>query len=178
MNQVPKMQMDSNFTEIEQLRWPDLMIEVREVLYQTLVKNFATGGRPDKWEPKKTPAGGQIPSYRGSTISRLSRESGTNRAQAGIAEPRIYDFANEFGASPKPTVTDKSKKFFWRMYFLTGNEMWMFMALKKVGSKLYPKNPPRPAMKFQEEDKVRITEILRGFVFKALTPKRSLRRTP
>jgi phage gpG-like protein len=150
---------------------PATMEKISDLLYETLGKNFAEGGRPTEWPMKRTPVGGRIPSFRGRTFWRISKWSGENFAEAGLNNPRIYDYANEFGAEPHPVVTKASKGYFWHMFELTGNEMWKWMALKRVGSVLNPIIPPRPAFLFQEEDTIKIAEMLKGAIYEMFIPQ-------
>jgi len=169
---VIDIKIEHNFGAFKEASWPDMMRQASELMYNSLIKNFNEGGRPTKWPKKVTPVGNYIPSFRGSTVSRIRKSSGTDWAKAGIDNPKIYDYANEFGAKPRPKVTEKSKLFFWRMFFLTGNEMWKFMALMKVGRTLKPTIPARRAFIFQEEDKSKLKEMLSGFIYKTTIPAR------
>lgn len=171
-----EMKIEHNIAPLETVSWAEAMKQASELMYKSLVRNFNEGGRPKKWPKRLTPVGNYLPSYRGNTVQRLRKSSGTDWAKAGIENPKIYDYANEFGAKPRPAVTEKSKLFFWRMFFLTGNEMWKYMALMKVGRKLKPTIPARRAFIFQEEDKKQLGELLKGYLFKFVEPKK-LRRT-
>jgi len=54
-----------------------------------------------------------------------------------------YAAIHEFGGETHPRVTAKSRKFFWAMYFETGEDMWKGMALTDKDS--FTVNiPPRP----------------------------------
>ena len=166
------IKIEHNFGALKEANWPDMMRQASELMYNSLIKNFNEGGRPTKWKKKVTPVGNYIPSFRGNTVSRVRKSSGTDWAKAGIENPKIYDYANEFGAKPRPKVTEKSKLFFWRMFFLTGNEMWKFMALMKVGRTLKPTISARRAFFFQVEDKTKLKEMLSGFIYKTTIPIR------
>jgi phage gpG-like protein len=167
-----EMKIQHNLGSFDPVKWPEMMSRVSMLMYNSVIKNFAEGGRPTKWPKKKTPVGGEIPSYRGKTIQKVKHSSGDTWAKAGIDNPSIADYANEFGAKPRPKVTEASKSFFWRMYFLTGNEMWKYMALMKVGKTLKPTIPARRAFIFQEDDKRAIKEMLRSVIYKTFTPQR------
>ena len=178
------IEIDHNFEQFNEPDWPAFMKQLSLMLQQTLVKNFAAGGRPTKWTPRTTPVGGRLPSYRGTTVSRIRSSSGSDWAKAGIDDARIYDFANEFGAKMSPRVTGQlgkggrpgSKRFFWAMWRKTGNIMWKYMAFKKEGTRLKITLPKRQAFNIPEEDKKEIFALLQGFAYGTMLPK-SQRRT-
>ena len=53
------------------------------------------------------------------------------RIQAAIGTTVPYAAAHELGSKHSVQITDKSRRFFWAMWFNTGDEMWMRMALTK-----------------------------------------------
>jgi len=180
-----KIEEYTNFGSFDQAKWPALMEQISTMLYDTIVENFVSGGRPEKWSPRKTPAGGTVPSYRGRTVTRLEKKSGDNWAMAGLRDSRIYDFANEFGAKMSPRVTGQlgkggapgSKRFFWYMWRLTGNEMWKWMALKKEGSRLNITLGKRPAFVLPEAEKNAILDLLKQFISQIILPTPMRRAT-
>jgi phage gpG-like protein len=173
---MPQLNLSTDWVQFDPIRWPELMKAVSDILEETVVANFSQGGRPSRWPDKVTPYGNYVPSFRGSSRSRVVKSSGKDWARASLTDSRLYDFANEFGAKPRPHVTERSQKFFWHMYFETGNEMWKYMAMMKVGRTLRPTLPSRKAFVFQKEDIERINEMLKGFIHEAITPK-AKRRT-
>lgn len=68
--------------------------------------------------------GGKTESIREVTVS-----GGNLKAAVGTKVP--YAAAHELGSNHQVKITDKSRRFFWAMYFETNDEKWRNMALTK-----------------------------------------------
>ena len=49
----------------------------------------------------------------------------------GVRDKIPYGRIHELGGTTHPRITDKSRKFFWAMFFRGGDSKWKFMALTK-----------------------------------------------
>ena len=87
----------------------------------------------DKWKPRAFPyPRGSLMAVSNGLRSSINAEVVSNGIRFSSAEP--YAAAHNEGASI--IITPRMQKFFWRKYMTTKKEMWKFLALKKVGSKI------------------------------------------
>lgn len=127
------------------------MQDVEKRLLTTIHTNFAVGGRPP-WEPlrsgvQETPLVASGRMYRS-----VRSRSDENSAEAGIENAEPYMMAQQYGAVTHPRVTERSKAFFWAMWFQTGELRWKRMALLPEGTVLNVRIPARPFVMFQDAD--------------------------
>lgn len=109
-----------------------LLSDIKVELFEEFDLNF---GRKaffsDKWKPRA------FPYRRGSLLAAsntLRRSINAEVVRDGVrfSSSATYATAHNEGAHIK--VTPRMKSFFWAKYKSTKDEMWKFMALKKVGS--------------------------------------------
>jgi len=142
----------------------DEMREIADLLWDSVKTNFLEGGRPARWARLSTGEPAHL-IRSGKLYGRIHQRSGKDFAEVFVRDPEPYMFAHQHGATTHPTVTERSKKFFWHMWFETGNEMWKAMALTKIGTKFSVVIQQRKYMMFQEEDLKQIEKILGSSVF-------------
>ena len=111
-----------------------LLNDIKVELYEEFDLNF---GRKaffsDKWKPRAFPyPRGSLMAVSNGLRSSINAEVVSNGIRFSSAEP--YAAAHNEGASI--IITPRMQKFFWRKYMTTKKEMWKFLALKKVGSKI------------------------------------------
>lgn len=85
----------------------------------------------DKWKPRSFPA------RRGSLLAVSNKLRGGIKSEVienGVRFSSSVPYASAHNEGARITVTPKMKKYFWRQYITTKEEVWKFMALKKVGS--------------------------------------------
>jgi phage gpG-like protein len=149
------------------------METISRMMLESVQQNFLEGGRPDKWKPLKT---GEERRLIGKTeaLYRSGRNAfGKNFAEVTWGAGLPYAAIQHFGGVTHPTVTEKSQRYFWAMYYASGkkNEMWKWLALKPIGTKLNITIPASPYMMFQEQDIEKYVEILGSALFKITEPK-------
>lgn len=85
----------------------------------------------------------------------LRKKFGEDSAQVfvdlDVGTVRSYAFIQNFGGTTHPTVTEKSRRFFWAKFYETDDPMWKAMALKPLGSKLNVVIPQARYMWFYNE---------------------------
>jgi phage gpG-like protein len=147
-----------------------LMKDAGKLMRESVLKNFVEGGRPSMWPVLST----GLPSHlaqSGELAGSVMDYSGENWAEVRSATP--YSGIHQFGGTVHPTFTVKMRRFFWAMWYQTGNEMWKRTALKyAIGEKLNINIPPRPYMVFQEEDKKALHELFQGTIIKFINADR------
>lgn len=85
----------------------------------------------DKWKPRAFPA------RRGSLLAVSNKLRGGIKSEVvenGVRFSSSVPYASAHNEGARITVTPRMKKYFWRQYITTREEVWKFMALKKVGS--------------------------------------------
>ena len=133
--------------------------KIGERMVESIRRNFIAGGRP-AWRPLAG-ANNRSPLQGTGRLSRSVRyqvidNSVVVTAGEGIPYARIH----QAGGTVHPTITERSKKYFWAMFAATGDPKWKWMALKKPGSKFNVQIPARPYMNVQPEDMQFVEEIL------------------
>lgn len=109
-----------------------LLTDIKVELYEEFDLNF---GRKaffsDKWKPRAH----DYP--RGSLLmvsSNLRRSINAEVVRDGVRFTSSMPYASAHNEGAKISVTPRMKKFFWAKYKSTKQEMWKYLALKKVGS--------------------------------------------
>lgn len=85
----------------------------------------------DKWKPRSFPA------RRGSLLAVSNKLRGGIESEVienGVRFSSSVPYASAHNEGARITVTPRMKKYFWHQYITTKEEVWKFMALKKVGS--------------------------------------------
>ncbi len=126
-----------------------------KIMEESIKLNFIQGGRPVSWEPRKS----QLFSHpllfaSGGLYSSIYSTSGDRWAEAG-ARKTIHQTGGIF---PIP-ITDKSRGFFWSVWYRTGEEMWKWMALTK-STVFMVKMPKRQYVLFQQTDIEKILNLI------------------
>lgn len=127
-----------------------ILQKIGERMRRSVQINFERGGRP-AWPATRT---GETPLVSSGRLYRSIgyRLEGNDTVVIAPMSELQYAGIHQRGGVTHPTVTVKSRAFFWAMWFETKNDMWKAMALKSVGSKLNVFIPPRPYLMFQQED--------------------------
>lgn len=109
-----------------------LLTDIKVELYEEFDLNF---GRKaffsDKWKQRA------FPTSRGSLMAvsnALRRSINAEVTRNGVRFTSAMPYATAHNEGAKITVTARMKKFFWYKYKSTKQEMWKFLALKKIGS--------------------------------------------
>ncbi len=109
-----------------------LLTDIKVELYEEFDLNF---GRKaffsDKWKQRA------FPYPRGSLMAvsnSLRRSINAEVVRDGVRFTSAMPYASAHNEGAKISVTPRMKKFFWARYKSTKQEMWKFLALKKVGS--------------------------------------------
>ncbi|MDE6450177.1 MAG: phage virion morphogenesis protein [Muribaculaceae bacterium] len=109
-----------------------LLTDIKVELYEEFDLNF---GRKaffsEKWQQRA------FPYPRGSIMAvsnALRRSINAEVVRDGVRFTSAMPYAAAHNEGAKITVTPRMKKFFWAKYKSTKQDMWKFMALKKVGS--------------------------------------------
>lgn len=135
------------------------LTDVGQHMVTSVRMNFISGGRPIKWKPL---AGGdtRTPLRATGALARSVRYLMENdftvviEAGRGVKSKKGYPYAgvHQFGAGPfNVPITKKSRKYFWFMFFRTGDEKWKYMALTPK-QQFSVTIPARPYMVFQQSD--------------------------
>jgi phage gpG-like protein len=137
------------------------MKKVKDVMRGSVDLNFAEGGRP-KWELRKTSPTrfyNEHPLLRrtGNLLGSIKGRSDTNSATVGTN--KVYAWAMDQGARLNIPITNRSRRFFWMMWFRTNDSIWKYMAISKSGV-FKAIVPPRQFMMFQNEDIEKILDII------------------
>jgi len=53
----------------------------------------------------------------------------SNQYRVDVMFSMVYAAIHEYGGVVEPTVTDRARRYFWAMWYKTGNDMWRAMAL-------------------------------------------------
>jgi len=85
-----------------------------------------------------------------------------------------YAYIQQFGGQTHPTVTERSKGYFWFMFSLTGDEKWKWMALQKVGDVMTVTLRPIKYMYFTDKDIQYIQSEAHDWVVKTFTSKKEV----
>jgi phage gpG-like protein len=153
--QIP--QIESNLKQV--------LDKIGKYMVGSVQQNFAEGGRP-AWEPIKSVVTGRPLFRSGKLFSSIRYEVGETSVEITAGEGLgPYPFLQQFGKEKLTThVSERSKAFFWVMWFNTKEERWKKLALKPLGDPLTFRIPARPYMMFQPEDIDFITNILEAEV--------------
>lgn len=111
-----------------------LLTDIKVELYEEFDLNF---GRKafftDKWKQRAF----QYPRGSLMAVSNLLRRSiKAEVIRDGVRFTSSMPYASAHNEGIVITVTPQMKKFFWAKFMSTKQEMWKFLALKKVGSKI------------------------------------------
>lgn len=148
------------------------------VLVPSIAENFAQQGRPNRWPGRKgTPGGFSGPSgplwgAMGPKLSTQYDDISATVTAGPHPQARQFHFGAEY---TRPTT--KQAKFFWRMFFETGDFKWKAFAILSANRKppfsagkitadmSHVSQPPRPYMMLQDEDVEAIKRILSDRMF-------------
>jgi phage virion morphogenesis protein len=122
-----------------------------ERVRRSIMKNFAQGGRPDKWKQSKRAAAGNGQTLKQSGRLHNSITYAITGRKVTWGTNKIYAAIHNFGGKIKPRVTPKMRKFFWAKYFETEDEKWKYLALT-VKKRLTINIQKRQYMMIQQED--------------------------
>lgn len=142
---------------------PEAIMElVADIMYNSVIRNYVEGGRPDTWEPLKSGAPRHL--FDSGRMWSAIHKGDVNETSAAVESGSVSEFpqlfVQEYGGDTHPVISARSKGFFWWMFGKTGDEMWKFMALKRIGETLNIHIPPSPAFLFQDEDIEQIERII------------------
>jgi phage gpG-like protein len=133
------------------------MKKVSGLLRKIVHLNLSEGGRPVAW-PVRADGSRSYLGGPGGTIGRSIREaSGDTWAEVSSNLP--YSAVHQFGGMPKPRVSERSRKYFWRMFYETGNEKWKWMALSRK-TQFAVNIQARPYMQLTEGDVAEIAAMV------------------
>lgn len=135
----------------------DLQIaqEIAELMEKSIKLNFTEQGRPSPWAELKNPiVSHPILFSTGGLYGSID-----SSARPGVAEAWAKATVHQEGSTHAVPVTEKSRGFFWMMFYRTGDEMWKWMALTKRMVFII-RIPGRKYVMFQEEDFEKIMEIV------------------
>ena len=129
--------------------------QIAELMKKSIQLNFTEGGRPEPWAPRKYDLfGNPLLFGSGALFSSIYSDSGPDFAEAGAKNT-----VHQEGATFTVPITERSRGFFWVMWYNTGDEMWKWMALTQRA--VFVINiPGRPYVMFQKEDIEKYMEIL------------------
>ena len=135
-------------------------------LLYTFRQQFLTGGY-GHWMPQKYPTGGKL-----MMRSHALYESGTTHSNAESAQLNWgfglpYARIHQTGGMANPNVTAQSRKYFWRRFYETGNDMFKWMALSK--KTVFSVSIPARPISLTSEDIQYIAAILGTRDFKITT---------
>ncbi len=151
---------------------PDISNAMKQIaLYQkkSVQRNFVEGGRPARWVPIKSGESNPLFSS-GRLFSSIMETFEETWAEVSAGGNGItYARLHQYGGVLHPKITERSKSFFWKMFYHTGDTMWKALALKNVGSTLTVNIPARPYMVFQPEDITTIKKILLNSIVRITT---------
>ena len=138
---------------------PDLnnvMAQVRELMGQSVLTNFMSGGRPS-WASKRDGTPSNL--YKtGNLLRSIQMTSGDDWAKVFVPTSQIkYAWRMQKGGNF--VITPKQRGFFLSQYRETKDPKWRYMAFARGGA---IKSVPRPYMMFQEQDKVAIKDLIRN----------------
>lgn len=109
-----------------------LLTDIKVELYEEFDQNF---GRKaffsDKWKPRA------FNYRRGSLLAvsnSLRKSINAEVVRDGVRFTSSLPYATAHNEGAKIKVTQRMKSYFWAKYKSTKDEMWKFLALKKVGS--------------------------------------------
>jgi phage gpG-like protein len=143
----------------------DTMKKVADLMRKSVDDNFANNGRPP-WLPLKPNIFGQTQAYQHGVLRKSVRQENDGGTASVIAGENLpYARIQNFGGINYVPITDKSRRFFWYMWFTTRDEMWKSMALMGNAG-MWVKIPARTFMMFQEEDITKIMELVGSGIIK------------
>jgi phage gpG-like protein len=135
----------------------DSMRKVSGLLRKIVNMNLAEGGRPTSWAVRADGSRSYLGGPGGSIGRSIREASGDSWAEVSSGLP--YSAIHQFGGMPKPRVSQRSRKYFWAMFFETGNEKWKWMALSRK-TQFAVNIPARPYMQLTEEDVAEIAAMV------------------
>lgn len=132
----------------------NIMAQVRELMGQSVVTNFMSGGRPS-WASKRDGTPSNL--YKtGNLLRSIQMTSGDDWAKVFVPTSVKYAWRIQKGGSF--TITPKQRGYFLAQYRDTKEPKWRYMAFARG---VAIKSIPRPYMMFQEQDKVAIKDLIR-----------------
>jgi phage gpG-like protein len=129
-------------------------------------------GEP-KWQPRKGSSGGRTERrnllVKTGKLRRSIRIVRLTSTSVSIGSDMPYAQIQNEGGTTHPTISEKSRKYFWAMYKKTGSQFWKNMATTKK-TNLTVNIPARPFMKITPALRniinrhilKRITEVFQG----------------
>jgi phage gpG-like protein len=148
----------------------ETMETVAELMYQSVRQNFVEGGRPARWLPLKQNPFGRTDAFHppDKFVNNLEKSFTGGTATVYMGGNLPYARIQNFGGVNYVRATPEARKFFWRMWYNTNDEMWKNMALtEKAG--FFIRIPARTFMMFQEEDIQKILELIGSGIIKFST---------
>lgn len=133
------------------------MKQIAKLMEDSIRQNFIEGGRPSTWQLTKE---GGNPFYPlGKLYNSIRSISDKNSATAWAGDGLIYARRQQLGGYANVPITEKSRSFFWMMFFRTKDYKWKWMALTQR-SVFMVYIPPRPYVMFQQEDIAKILDLI------------------
>lgn len=127
-----------------------VMKEIGQRLSESVAENFREGGRSLPWVPLKHGIGTPL-SDAAKLLNSVRVTSGPNFVEIEANSGLPYAGIHQVGGETHPTITDRSRLFFWAMWHSTGDEMWKWRALTKK-QQFTIQIPARPYLVLQDED--------------------------
>lgn len=140
------------------------MERIADMMLAEIKENFDTGGR-GRWPALRSGrrstlgAGGKL-------YQTLGKRSGDGWAEVFGGRGTKYGAMQHFGGVTHPHITKRSQKFFWAMWYQTGDEMWKALALKSIGTTLTISIPARPWMVLPADFEEKIVDFLGEVIIK------------
>lgn len=137
----------------------EVMRAVALLMEESVKLNFIEGGRPVHWEATKRGTRAFYPF--GDLFYSIRKISGATWAEVSAGDNLPYARIQQAGGEFNVPITQQSRKFFWAMFFKTGDPKWQWMALSNKSS-FHIRIPARPYMMFQDEDVEKILSLIGG----------------
>lgn len=145
--EIPKAQINAR----------ESMQRVSKLMDRAIELNFLLGGRP-AWPALKS--GGETPLVSSGRLKN-SREygSGSNFAYVTVGKDLAYARIQREGGVIKVPINNKSRGYFWAMWYQTGDEKWKNFALSRR-SEFIIYIPPREYLSIPQQDLFEMLEVI------------------
>ena len=120
----------------KQLKKEALIIAKKEgvdFFQDSFVNEGFTNGSFEKWEARKNPSDYKILSVTGDLMKSIQVFSANQKRIVFGSDEEYAQIHNE-GGTMNIKITEKSRKFFWAMFYHTNEVKWKWMALTKKDS--------------------------------------------
>ena len=97
-------------------------------------QGFDTGTVVRKWQPRKhgdRPGGAILVGKQSGRLRRSIRQLRRTDTSVWVGSDEVYSGIHNEGGTLRVTVTPKSRRYFWAMYYETKKDYWKWMALTK-----------------------------------------------